>query len=336
MGRVVSSLLVLLALPFAVAGIVLALGAVASLIIGLRVGSLYPPAGPFVEVPGGRLATMQAGPADGPPVVLLHGASANSADPMGGVGHLLAARGFRVIAFDRPGFGWSDRPGGAADADPAAQARLIADALAGMRVGPAVVLGHSWAGALALALALNHPERVSGLVLAAPVGMPLPGPVSLPWYWRLALKPPVLWLLSRTVGPPVAMVYLAEAARRVFKPEEPVPGYLETARAPLVLRPGTLLANVQDLVGLPQGLAALSPRYGGLHLPVTIVSGAADPIVRPDLQAVPLSRAIPGARLVLLPGVGHMLHYTAPEAVAGAVSDVEAAVRAGAVPASAP
>ncbi len=126
--------------------------------------------------------------------------------------------------------------------------------------------------------------------------MPLPGPVSLPWYWRLALKPPVLWLLSRTVGPPVAMVYLAEAARRVFKPEEPVPGYLETARAPLVMRPGTLLANVQDLVGLPQGLAALSPRYGGLHLPVTIVSGAADPIVRPDLQAVPLSRAIHAAR----------------------------------------
>jgi len=130
-GRMVSSLLVLLALPFAVAGIVLALGAVASLIIGLRVGSLYPPAGPFVEVPGGRLATMQAGPADGPPVVLLHGASANSADPMGGVGHLLAARGFRVIAFDRPGFGWSDRPGGAADADPAAQAPRLAPAPAG-------------------------------------------------------------------------------------------------------------------------------------------------------------------------------------------------------------
>lgn len=336
MGRAAALVLVLLAFPFAVAGLVLVLGAVASLIIGLRVGALYPPAGPFVEVPGGRLATMQAGPGDGPPVVLLHGASANSADPMAGVGHLLAARGFRVIAFDRPGFGWSDRPGGAADADPAAQARLVAEALARMRVGPAIVLGHSWAGALALALALDHPERVSGLVLAAPVGMPLPGPVALPWYWTLALKPPVLWLLSRTVGPPLALAYLGEAGRRVFKPEEPVPGYLETARAPLVLRPGTLLANVQDLVGLPRALAALAPRYGSLHIPTVIVSGAADPIVRPDMQARPLSRAIPGARLVLLTGVGHMLHYTAPEALAGAVNDVEAAVRAEAVPASSP
>lgn len=279
---------------------------------------------------------MQAGPADGPPVVLLHGASANSADPMGGVGHLLAARGFRVIAFDRPGFGWSDRPGGGADADPAAQARLIAEALGRMRIAPAIVLGHSWAGALALALALDHPERVSSLVLAAPVGMPMPGPITLPWYWNLALKPPVLWLLSRTVGPPVALAYLAEAGRRVFKPEEPVPGYLETARAALVLRPGTLLANVQDLVGLPKALAGMSPRYASLRLPTVIVSGAADPIVRPEMQAVPLSRAIPGARLVLLPGVGHMLHYTAPEALAGAVDDIEAAVRARAVPASTP
>ncbi|WP_449411483.1 alpha/beta fold hydrolase [Methylobacterium komagatae] len=336
MSRVLAVLLVLLALPFALAGLVLALGAMASLVIALRVGALYPPAGPFVNVPGGRLATMQEGPADGPPVVLLHGASANSADPMGGIGHLLAARGFRVVAFDRPGFGWSDRPGGGADASPAAQARLIADALDAMKVGPAIVLGHSWAGALALALALDHPARVSGLVLAAPVAMPMPGPISLPWYWRLALKPPILWVLSRTVGPPVALAYLGEAGRRVFKPEEPVPGYIETSRAALVLRPGTLLANVQDLVGLPQALTSLSPRYGTLRLPTAIVSGAADPIVRPDIHAVPLSRVIPGARLVLLPGAGHMIHYTAPEAVAGAVSDLEAAIRAKAVPAATP
>ncbi len=304
--------------------------------IALRVGALYPPAGPFVNVPGGRLATMQEGPADGPPVVLLHGASANSADPMGGIGHLLAARGFRVVAFDRPGFGWSDRPGGAADASPAAQARLIAEALDAMKVGPAIVLGHSWAGALALALALDHPARVSGLVLAAPVAMPMPGPITLPWYWRLALKPPILWVLSRTVGPPIALAYLGEAGRRVFKPEEPTPGYIETSRAALVLRPGTLLANVQDLVGLPQALKSLSPRYGTLRLPTAIVSGAADPIVRPEIHAVPLSRVIPGTRLILLPGAGHMIHYTAPEAVAGAVSDLEAAIRGEAVPAATP
>ena len=335
MARAAGFLLVLLAFPVAALGLVLALGAVASLIVALRVGALYPPAGPFVEVSGGRLATTQAGPADGPPLVLLHGASANAADPMGGIGYLLAARGFRVVAFDRPGFGWSDRPGGGGDATPAAQAKLIAEALSRMGIGPALIVGHSWAGALALALALDHPERVSGLVLAAPVAMPMPGPITLPWYWRLALKPPVLWVLSRTVGPPVALYLLRDAGRRVFNPEEPVPGYIETSRAALVVRPATLLANVQDLVGLPPALAAMSPRYGELRVPTTIVTGAADPIVRPDRQAVPLSKAIPHATLVTLPGAGHMLHYTAPDALADAVSTLAASLRREAPPAGA-
>ena len=312
MTRVSAVLLTLLALPFAVAGLALAVGALASVVIAARVGAAHPPAGPFVAVTGGRLATIQDGPADGPPVVLLHGASANASDPMEGVGRLLAARGFRVIAFDRPGFGWSDRIAGAEAAAPSVQARLIAEALERMGVGRAIVFGHSWAGSLALALALDHPERVSALALAAPVAMPMPDRMpDLPWYWRLAVQPPVAWLLSRTLGPPLARHFLPEAARRVFQPQAPDPDYPELARADLVLRPATLLANVQDLLGLPAALAAQSPRYPAIRVPTLVISGEADPIVRSDAQAVPLARAIPGARLVLLPGIGHMLQYVA-------------------------
>ncbi|MCJ2060711.1 alpha/beta hydrolase [Methylobacterium sp. J-048] len=314
MSRVAGLLLTLLALPFAILGLVLALGAVASLVIALRVGAENPPAGPFVEVAGGRVATIQAGPADGPPVILLHGASANASDPMEGFGRRLAEKGFHVIAFDRPGFGWSDRIDGSEAAAPAVQARIIAEALETMGVGPAIVFGHSWAGALALALALDHPERVSGLVLAAPVAMPMPARMLvLPWYWRLALKPPVTWLLSRTIGPPLAQYYLPETAKRVFLPQQATPGYVQAVRAALVLRPGTLLANVQDLVGLPAALAAQSPRYGALRVPTLVIAGEADPIVRSENQAIPLAKAIPGARLVLLPGIGHMLHFVAAE-----------------------
>ena len=321
MSRVAALLITILALPFALLGLVLAVGAVASVVIALRVGAEYPPAGPFVEVNGGRLATVQAGPADGPPVILLHGASANASDPMEGIGRRLAEKGFRVIAFDRPGFGWSNRIAGIEAAAPAVQARIIAEALDRMGVGPALVFGHSWAGALALALALDHPAQVSGLVLAAPVAMPMPArALVLPWYWRLALQPPMTWLLSRTIGPPLARYYLPETARRVFLPQQETPGYPETVRAALVTRPGTLLANVQDLVGLPAALAAQSPRYGELHVPTLVISGEADPIVRSETQAVPLAKAIPGARLVLLPGIGHMLHFAASERVADEIA----------------
>lgn len=314
MTRVIAVLLTVLALPLALTSLVLAVGALATLVITVRVGHANPPAGPFVAIGGGRLATLQDGPADGPPVVILHGASANASDPMEGVGRRLAAQGFRVIAFDRPGFGWSDRIAGGDAAAPSVQAGMIAEALQRLGVGPAIVFGHSWAGALALALALDYPERVSALALGAPVAMPMPDRVKdLPWYWRIAVKPPVAWLLSRTVGPPLAQHFLPVAARRVFQPQPPQADYPERARSELVLRPETLLANVQDLLGLSRALAAQCPRYGEIRIPTLVISGEADPIVRVDTQAVPLARAIPGARLVLLPGIGHMLQYVAAE-----------------------
>ena len=333
MTRVLAVLLTLIAFPLAITVLVLTIGALVTLVLTARSEAAYPPAGPFVTVNGGRLATIQDGPPNGPPIVLLHGASANASDPMEGIGRLLAGRGFRVIAFDRPGFGYSDRIGGDAAATPSVQARVIAEALEHMGVGPAIVFGHSWAGALALALALDHPEQVSALALAAPVAMPMPDRMpELPWYWKLAVKPPVAWLLSRTVGPPLAQRFLPEASRRVFQPQPARPDYAETARAALVLRPATLLANVQDLLGLPAALAAQSSRYGEIHVATLVMSGAADPIVRSETQAEPLARAIPGARLVLLPEIGHMLQYVAAERVVEEITRLAGAVHSVATP----
>jgi pimeloyl-ACP methyl ester carboxylesterase len=146
--------------------------------------------------------------------------------------------------------------------------------------------------------------------------MPMPDRVpDLPWYWRLAVQPSVAWLLSRTIGPPLAQQFLPEAARRVFTPQPENPDYARAARAALVLRPSTLLANVQDLLGLTKALAAQAPRYGEIRIPTLVIAGEADPIVRSAEQALPLARTIPGARLVLLPGIGHMLQYVASDRV---------------------
>jgi pimeloyl-ACP methyl ester carboxylesterase len=299
-------------------GVVLALVAAGvTLLISARIEARYPPAGPFVAVTGGRIATIQAGPNPSPrgTVVLLHGASANAADPMTDLGRRLAAEGFRVVALDRPGFGWSDRLTGSAMATPRAQAGAIAEALRNLGLGPALVVGHSWSGALATALALDHPDRVAGLVLLAPAVMPLPDLGPIPWYYRLALVPPVTWLLSRTVATPVGLYYLAPAGRSVFKPQEAPADYLEASRAALVLRPATMLANVQDLMALPEALKRQSAEYGRIAAPTTIVTGDRDAIVPADRHARPLAALIPGARLVVLPGIGHMVHAVATEAV---------------------
>lgn len=295
--------------------------ALATLVITLRIEARHPPQGPFVPVPNGRLASIVAGPEPSSrgTVVLLHGASANAADPMEGIGRRLAGQGFRVIAFDRPGSGWSDRLGGAEMAAPAAQGHAIAAALAEMGVGPAIVLGHSWSGALATAIALDHPERVAGLVLAAPVAMPYPRMGAVPWTYRLALWPPMTWALSHTVATPIGLYYLPRVGGAVFRPQGAPADYLDRSRAALVLRPGSIAANLQDLAGLPAALDAQAPRYAGLRVPTVVIAGDADAAVPAERQAVPLAAAIPDARLVLLPGIGHMLQYVAVDALAAEV-----------------
>ncbi|MHC2088460.1 alpha/beta fold hydrolase [Methylobacterium sp. CM6244] len=309
---------------------VLAAGALVTLIVTLRVGTKFPPLGPSVEVAGGRLATIQAGPnpSSRGTIVLLHGASANAADPMEGVGRRLAESGFRVIAFDRPGYGWSDRLGDRDMASPAAQGHAIAQAIEGIGTGRVILMGHSWAGALATAIALDHPEVVSGLVLVAPVAMPFPAMAPLPWYYRLALKPPVAWLLSRTVTTPLGLYYLERAGRAAFRPQELPGDYLDRSRSALVLRPATMLANLEDLIGLPAALAAQAPRYGKIAVPTVIVSGDADAAVPATRHAEPLARTIPGARLVLLPGIGHMVPYMATNALVDAIERLAAEIGA--------
>jgi pimeloyl-ACP methyl ester carboxylesterase len=144
-----------------------------------RIERAHLPAGRFVDVTGGQLHLLELGRADAPAVVLLHGASGNLADMRVALGDRLAQR-YRVILVDRPGHGWSARPDGSADASPARQATLIHQALERVGVARAIVVGHSWSGALATAYALAYPEAVSGLVLLAPVTHPWPGGVA--WF----------------------------------------------------------------------------------------------------------------------------------------------------------
>lgn len=293
-------------------------GALATLLITTVVEARYPPLGRFVEVPGGRLQVVEAGPPEGEiPVLLLHGASGSSADPMSALGRRLAGR-FRVIALDRPGHGWSDRIAPDA-ASPAVQARIVCDLLDRLGIARAIVVGHSWAGALATNLALDHPDRVAGLVLLAPVTHPWPGG-DISWYYGPATSA-IGWLFTRTITAPVGWLWLDAALRSVFAPQVPPPEYAEAARVPLVLRPGSFQANAQDVAGLYGFVAGQSGRYGEIRAPTVIVAGDADGIVSTGIHAQAIARQIPDARLVVLPGVGHMVHVVAADTV---VAEIEA------------
>ncbi len=128
-----------------------------------------PPIGKFLELDGLRLHVIESG--SGPPILLVHGNGAMLCDwESSGVIEALAG-GHRVIAVDRPGFGHTPRPRNRIWT-PAAQADAFAEAMRRLGVEKAVVVGHRWGVLPALALALDHPELVAGLVLVSGIFYP--------------------------------------------------------------------------------------------------------------------------------------------------------------------
>jgi pimeloyl-ACP methyl ester carboxylesterase len=286
----------------------------------------YPPSGRFVDVDGGRLHVLELGSSDAPPVLLLHGASGNLGDARLALGARLAAN-YRVILIDRPGHGWSDRPGGGEDATPARQALLIHQAM--MRIGAtqAIVVGHSWSGALATAYALAYPQSVSGLVLLAAVTHPWPGGVA--WINDLVAMPVIGPLVAYTVILPLGYFMIEPGVRAVFAPEIPPPDYAELTGVRMILRPAEFIANAQDIAGLKAAVTAQSPRYGEIKVPVAIIAGDADRVVYTDIHSRGIAKMLPDATLTVLPGVGHMVQYAAQDRAVQAVDEV--AARASAV-----
>ena len=290
-------------------------GVVATVALTVWAERRFPAEGRFVPVTGGRLHVLERGPAQagaGLPVLLLHGASGNARDMMAALGETVGARR-RIIAFDRPGHGWSDRPGGRADASPVRQAALIAEALSTMGVERAVVVGHSWSGALATRLALDAPDLVAGLVLLAPVTHPWPGGVT--WYYTPASNPLVAPVFAGAISAPVGALQLTGSVAGVFAPDPAPPDYVTATATWLVLRPSEFRANAQDVKDLLGHVVAQAHRYGEIAVPTTIIHGEADNTVSPRIHADALAREIPGSRLVLLPNAGHMPHHAYPDLV---------------------
>ena len=293
--------------------IVVALLAFTTAVGAVLIERRYPPAGRFVDVVGGRLHVLELGPQDGGvPIVLLHGASGNLHDMRLGLGERLA-RNHRVILIDRPGHGWSERPGGDEDAAASRQAALVAQALDALGIKRAIVVGHSFAGAVVTAFALAFPERVAGLVLLAPVTHPWPGGIV--WFYSLGSMPVIGPIFARTIVLPSSFALLDTFARTVFAPQPMPEDYAHRSALALLLRPSAFLANARDVGRLKESVTRQSPRYAEIKAPVVIVTGDRDTIVSPDIHSRALAATLPQAKLFVLPGVGHAVQHAAADLI---------------------
>jgi pimeloyl-ACP methyl ester carboxylesterase len=281
----------------------------------------YPQRGETIAVEGARLNVVDLGRrhSSDPPIVLIHGASSNLEVMRKPLGELLAQR-YRVILIDRPGHGWSDRDS-EMDSMPGVQAGMIAQALDKLGIDRAILVVHSWSGALGARLALDHPERLAGLVMLAPVTHPWHGGVGR--YNQVVTMPIIGPLLAHTITLPLGLLLAKPSARNVFLPQAVPDRFVQDTMTLLLLRPREFRANARDLVTLKQAVIAQAPRYGEIKLPVTILAGDADKTVSTEIHARTFARAVPQTRLIVLEGVGHMVQQAAAERV---IAEIEAMI----------
>ena len=281
----------------------------------------HPPKGKFIEVAGVRLHYSDRG--EGSPVVLIHGNAVTGGDwNTSGVADLLV-HNHRVIVFDRPGFGYSERPRGRAWTA-AQQAELLHEALRRLGVERPVVVGHSWGTIVALELAARHRADTAGLVL-------------LSGYYFWTLRPDALLvaagaihvlgdILRYTVSPPLGWLQMPLLKWAMFSPAR-VPARFRAEYSPaMALRPSQIRATSVDGALMIPGALALRGRYKDLALPVVIIAGDGDKVVY-KRRSERLADEIPGSVLQIVKGAGHMVHHLAPRQVARAIEDVAGASR---------
>ena len=295
--------------------VALAASAILNRVLAKKAERRNPPTGRFITVGGVRLHYVERG--TGSPLVLLHGNGSMIQDFESSGLIDLAAKKYRVIAFDRPGFGYSDRPRSTVWT-PEAQANLINAALKQMGVSQPLVLGHSWGTLVAVALALKYPDNIRALILASGYYYPTVRPDV------LVLSPPAMPLmgdvLSHTISPLLGRLLWPLLLRKIFGPS-PVPKKFAGFPEEMTMRPSQIRASAAETALMIPAAYSFREAYGQLKMPVVIIAGTEDRVSKAQ-QSAELHRDIAHSTLRCIPSTGHMVHQTATAEVMSAIDMV--------------
>jgi pimeloyl-ACP methyl ester carboxylesterase len=308
---------------YAIAAI-LALAALVVFILKLQAEKRHPPMGDFLDCDGVRLHYILRGPADAPVVVLVHGNGALIQEQVISMVDALSKK-YRVLCYDRPGYGYTSRPR-LKFWTPEAQAALLAQAMQRLDLRDAIILGHSWGTLVAIALALASPEKVRGLVLVSGYFFPT-GRLD---FWMMAGPAvPLLGDLFRfTLTPFIARLMLWPLVRKLFSPQPVTDVFKQEFPVGLAMRPISIRASAEESGLIIPAAKRLAERYAELTQPTAVVAGKADWLVEAR-QSSRLKDVLPRAVLREVPDAGHMVTHTATGAIVDAVDLIHAWPKAG-------
>ncbi|KQU75747.1 esterase [Aminobacter sp. DSM 101952] len=286
--------------------------------ISTQAARAVPAIGKFLPLGAHRIHYVEQG--EGRPILFVHGLGAQLHHFRQPLFPELA--GFRLIALDRPGSGYSSRPGGFSGSL-TEQAALIARFIAELGLEQPLVVGHSLGGAVALALAENHPESVSGLVLLSPLTHLEDElrPEFRSLYIKSALRRRII---AETVAIPASLKYASQTLAFLFSPQAAPKDYGTAGGGFAGLRPSHFYATSADMVAIESDLGAVEARYAELKLPVGVMFGTADRVLDHRLHGAPLAERIDNLELDLVEGMGHMPQFVEPKRVAGLIRRIAA------------
>ena len=276
--------------------------------------TLFPPQGRTLNLPSGPTHLIEGGNPAGPPALLIHGSDGVAQDwPLSPLWERLAPVA-RLLAPDRPGHGYTPARRGTA-VTVAVNVRRCVEVLDALGLERVTVVGHSYGGTVALALAQAHPERVASVVLIAPLTLPAPGVTR--WLAYVPRIPVLEAVLTRVLLLPVGRVVAHVEGRNAFYPA-PIPREWKQMMLAFSRRREQVHALAWENRTIGRELAALAPHYPELRVPVTLLAGPHDRLAPYAEHAAPLRERLPGLRLWTVEGGGHQLHWTHPDEVAAA------------------
>lgn len=270
-----------------------------------------PRIGSFVAVAGRAVHYHDVG--DGPPILLLHGWSSLAQEVL--PPFLPLAGTFRLIAPDRPGYGFSDPPAPGREG-PDGQAEWLAGILDALGIATVALVAHSLGAGIALTFAARHPARLRGLTLIGGFCRPTPH-AAMPLV-RAAIAPYIGPVIRETLVPAVLPYLGPWFIESALRPNG-VPDYLADFPFRHAGSPQALAAMATELLAFNLGADGTAAALAALSVPVTVVHGATDAVADPAWHLPFVKETIPAAVITLLDGVGHAPHHARPEAVLGAV-----------------
>lgn len=278
----------------------------------------YPNHGELTDIGGYRMNALHLRPSgrtDLPPIVFIHGASGNLRDQETAFRKALEGRA-ELLFVDRPGHGYSER-GGSQNNFPDGQAAAIARLMEIKGIDKAIIVGHSFGGAIAASFALCHPEKTAGLLFLSPATHPWPGGID--WYYKITAAPVAGWLFTHLASLPAGLFLMDSATKAVFSPNQRRDRYLDEGAPALVLRPNNFRYNALDVANLNDYVKRVSPLYKQITAPTVIITGDSDAIVAEELHSRGLARDIAGSELVTIHGLGHKPDYVVTDVAVAAI-----------------